>query len=355
MSVVSAIKRDVDLTSYNTFGLAAKAKYFVELTNSNDIGELVSWIRAEQLPWMVIGGGSNLLLLEDFAGLVVLNQLRGIEVSETADSYSIRAAAGEDWHKFVKWTVEQGMPGLENLALIPGTVGASPVQNIGAYGVELADVCSEVEYYSIHSNRTQVISSEDCQFAYRDSIFKSALKDQVIISHVTFKLNKSWQAKCEYGGLKQLEADISAQTIFDEVCKMRISKLPDPQVLGNAGSFFKNPLVSNEQLAKLLCRYPDMPNYSATNGLSKLAAGWLIDQLGLKGYTVGGAAVHQDQALVLVNIANAKAIDLLALCRHIRQQVWQRFDVLLQPEVRFINSIGEVEPTLVLGMPDAGE
>ncbi|WP_221074964.1 UDP-N-acetylmuramate dehydrogenase [Agarivorans aestuarii] len=355
MSVVSSIQSDVDLSSYNTFALAAKAKHFVELKHAKDIKELIAWAGAKQLPWMVIGGGSNLLLLEDFSGLVIINQMRGIEVIENADSYTIKAAAGEDWHQFVQWTISQGMPGLENLALIPGTVGASPVQNIGAYGVELADLCSEVEFYSLVTNSMQTLSKKQCEFAYRDSIFKAQLKDQVIISKVTFELSKSWVAKRDYGGLRLLAEDVSAQGVFDQVCKMRISKLPEPKVLGNAGSFFKNPLVSQDHLSRLLSRYPEMPNYPASKGQSKLAAGWLIDKLGLKGFSIGGAAVHQDQALVLVNKANAEAGDILTLCRHIRQQVWQSFAVLLQPEVRFIKHSGEIEPSAVLGKPDAAE
>ncbi|MEE1674462.1 UDP-N-acetylmuramate dehydrogenase [Agarivorans aestuarii] len=355
MSVVSSIQSDVDLSSYNTFGLAAKAKYFAELKHAEDIAELITWACTKKLSWMVIGGGSNLLLLEDFSGLVIVNQIRGIQVAENDECYIIKAAAGEDWHQFVQWTIEQGMPGLENLALIPGTVGASPVQNIGAYGIELADVCSEVEFYSLQTNSMQILSNKQCEFAYRHSIFKAQLKDQVIISKVTFKLSKSWAAKREYGGLKLLAEDVSAQAVFDEVCKMRISKLPDPKHLGNAGSFFKNPLVSQEHLSSLLSRYPEMPNYQADKGQAKLAAGWLIDKLGLKGFSIGGAAVHQDQALVLVNKANAQAEDFLALCRHIRQQVWQTFDVLLEPEVRFIKDTGEIEPNAVLGKPNEAE
>jgi UDP-N-acetylmuramate dehydrogenase len=178
----------VDLSPYNTFGLAAKAKYFVELKHADTIAELLAWANSKNLPWMVIGGGSNLLLLEDFSGLVIINQMRGIEVIENEDSYTIKAAAGEDWHQFVQGTINQGMPGLENLALIPGTVGASPVQNIGAYGVELADLCSEVEFYSLLTNSMQTLSNKQCEFAYRDSIFKAKLKDQVIISKVPLSL-----------------------------------------------------------------------------------------------------------------------------------------------------------------------
>ena len=355
MSVVSSIQLDVDLSPYNTFGLAARAHYFVELKHVDDIGELLVWASTKKLPWMVIGGGSNLLLLEDYCGLVIINQMRGIECLEKPDSYIIQAAAGEDWHQFVQWTIKQGMPGLENLALIPGTVGASPVQNIGAYGIELADVCSEVEFYSLLSNSVEILRNQQCRFAYRDSIFKTELKDRAIISKVTFELSKSWLAKREYGGLKRLAEGVSAQAVFDEVCKMRISKLPDPKLLGNAGSFFKNPLVSQEHLESLLTRFPEMPNYPAGKGKTKLAAGWLIDKLGLKGYSIGDAAVHQDQALVLVNKAHAEARDILSLCRHIRQQVWQAFDVLLEPEVRFIKRSGEIEPSIVLGIPDASE
>ncbi len=346
---------DAALTSYNSFALQAKARYLYLLQDAALLSDLFCWIKANDLPWLVLGGGSNVLLLEDFAGVVIINQLAGVSVTETERHYDLNVAAGEDWPRFVEWSIEQGILGLENLALIPGTVGAAPVQNIGAYGLELADVCQQVEFFSIAEQQLMSLSNHRCEFAYRDSVFKHALKTNALITRVRFQLPKQWRARLNYGGLQELGAEATAQQIFQQVCLMRQQKLPDPNILGNAGSFFKNPLLNQQQLEKLLTKAPRIPVYSASAGYYKVAAGWLIDQLGLKGAKLGGAAVHEEQALVLVNQGQACADDILSLCRNIRHQVWQNFAIVLEPEVRFIGSLGEIEPDTVLGRPDASE
>ncbi|GGB06878.1 UDP-N-acetylmuramate dehydrogenase [Agarivorans gilvus] len=355
MNQPSDVISDAALAPYNSFSLQARARYLYLLREPAQLTELFRWIYANDLPWLVLGSGSNVLLLEDFAGVVIINQLAGITLSETKSDYYLDVAAGEDWPSLVEWSVQQGILGLENLALIPGTVGAAPVQNIGAYGVELADVCQQVEFFSIAEQQQQCLSPAQCEFAYRDSIFKHALKDKALITRVKFRLTKQWQAKLNYGGLRELGEGASAQQIFQQVIGMRQQKLPDPKVLGNAGSFFKNPVLNQQQLQQLMVKVPAIPVYPASAGSSKVAAGWLIDRLGLKGFQHGGAGVHQQQALVLVNHGQATAADILSVCRHIRHQVWQNFALVLEPEVRFIGAHGEVNPDTVLGRPDASQ
>jgi UDP-N-acetylmuramate dehydrogenase len=269
----------------------------------------------------------------------------GINQSENEQDYLLQVAAGEDWHELVESTVEKGVYGLENLALIPGVVGAAPVQNIGAYGVEFKDFCTSVDYIDLEEGTLKTLSNEGCLFAYRDSIFKGELKDRALITSVSLKLPKQWQAHCRYGllqGLDETESSVSAQQIFDSVCRIRSEKLPDPKILGNAGSFFKNPIVSDNLSEQLLSHHPGMPHYPQDDGTVKLAAGWLIDQCGLKGKKIGGAAVHLQQALVLINEdGKATASDVIQLAWHVREQVLHKFAVLLEHEVRFIDAQGE--------------
>ncbi|MCP5078144.1 MAG: UDP-N-acetylmuramate dehydrogenase, partial [Psychromonas sp.] len=270
-------------------------------------------------------------------------ELQGIDVTETCDSYLIKVAAGEDWHQLVKYCVDNEINGLENLALIPGVVGAAPVQNIGAYGSEFKDVCESVEYIDLETGETNTLLAKQCEFAYRDSIFKTQAMQSALITSVTLKLKKAWQPHFRYGALQNLdpEQEITAKQIFESVCEIRSSKLPDPNTLGNAGSFFKNPVVEKPLAEQLLQQYPNMPTYPQAGGTIKLAAGWLIDQCQLKGKQIGGAAVHQQQALVLVNINNASAEDIVLLADFVRNTVKQKFNVDLQHEVRFIANQGE--------------
>lgn len=333
---------EFNLQPYNTFGLQAFARQGIVLNQLEQLTEISALQLNEQQKLLVIGEGSNILFTEDYDGCAVINRLKGKTVEEKADAWHLHVAAGENWHALVAWTLAQNMPGLENLALIPGTVGAAPVQNIGAYGKEFCLFCEYVDVWDIANQRSQRFAAEECRFGYRDSIFKHVLLDKVIITAVGLRLNKMWQPLLEYGPLKQLTSDCSAQEIFDLVCNVRNQKLPDPVKLGNAGSFFKNPVVSKTLAHALKQQYPTMPCFDAGDAQVKLAAGWLIDQAGLKGKSLNHAGVHQEQALVLVNLGGATASDIIAVAKWVAETVKAKFDVQLEPEVRFIGSQGEI-------------
>ncbi|MFM4901042.1 UDP-N-acetylmuramate dehydrogenase [Aeromonas hydrophila] len=329
------------LLTLNTLALDAHCRWLAEVERIDDLPQLVANPELAGLPRLVLGGGSNVLFCDDFAGVVVLNRLKGITLHDEGDHWLLHVAAGENWHELVCHSLQQGWFGLENLALIPGTVGAAPVQNIGAYGVELASVCAYVEAFSWQSGQLERIEAADCGFGYRDSIFKHACQDSHFITAVGLRLAKAWQPVAGYGPLAALGEQLTAQAIFDTVCATRMAKLPDPAVLGNAGSFFKNPVVTAAQADRLKQQYPHMPCYPTADGQAKLAAGWLIDQCGLKGFAIGRAAVHQEQALVLVNLGGASAMELIALAAHVHDSVEQKFGVLLEHEVRFMGRSGE--------------
>ena len=331
-----------ELLDYNTFSLPAAAQWLVTLESLTEFAAVRSDPRWNTLPRLVLGGGSNVLFTCDFAGLVLVNRLKGIRVEDEGDHWLLHVAAGENWHELVCHCLQQGMPGLENLALIPGCVGAAPVQNIGAYGVELARFCAYVDTLRWGDGAAERISADDCRFGYRDSIFKHEYQESHLIVAVGLRLPKQWQPVLSYGPLAALGDRATPQAVFDIVCDTRKAKLPDPAVLGNAGSFFKNPVVATALADRLKADYPSMPLYPAGEGQAKLAAGWLIDQCGLKGYAIGQAAVHQEQALVLVNRGGARAADLLALAAHVRDTVAARFGVTLEHEVRFMGAQGEV-------------
>ncbi|WP_319782588.1 UDP-N-acetylmuramate dehydrogenase [Oceanisphaera sp. IT1-181] len=333
MQVTSA-----SLAPYNTFGLKHTAEQLVELTAREQLQRL--WQAYRQTPLLLVGEGSNLLFTAPFTGLVLVNRLKGIKVTETEDAWLVAVEGGENWHQLVCLCLEQNMPGLENLALIPGTVGASPVQNIGAYGVELAQFCQKVESFDWQSGEYKTWSNEECGFGYRDSVFKHEARLHLIIG-VTFRLPKAWQPVLGYGPLAELGEAATPAQIFEKVCATRQAKLPDPAVLGNAGSFFKNPKVVTAQAEALKLAWPKLPVFAAEPGVSKLAAGWLIEQAGLKGVQVGGAGVHTQQALVLVNLGGATAADVLRLAALVRERVEQMFGVRLEPEVRMIGADGE--------------
>ncbi|MDG2955083.1 UDP-N-acetylmuramate dehydrogenase [Bisgaard Taxon 10/6] len=331
------------LLSFNTFSIAANAENIVEITELSQFH--AAWRNAQDAgqPVLVLGQGSNVLFLKDFRGTVLVNRLQGIEHKEDANFHYLHVNGGENWHHLVEWSLEQGIFGLENLALIPGCAGSAPVQNIGAYGVEFKDVCDYVEVLDLAQNKTFRLTNAECRFGYRDSVFKHRYGDDFIVVAIGLKLSKNWKPVLKYGALNELDPSaVSAKRVFDEVCAIRRAKLPDPQQIGNAGSFFKNPIVTEEQYQTLRAEYPTMPCYPQSEGFVKLAAGWLIDQCRLKGYQLGGAAVHEKQALVLVNKGNATGSDVVELAHHIRQAVAAKFDVYLVPEVRFIGENGEV-------------
>ena len=306
----------------------------------------MSALETYQVPsagFYVIGEGSNTLFIDGKSPELIKVDLKGIDVVETQDSFMLTVGAGENWHNLVKYTVENGMPGLENLALIPGSVGAAPIQNIGAYGSEFSLFCHSVSWFSFDKKQIITMTGEDCQFGYRDSIFKGVLKGLGLITQVTLCLPKVWQPKLNYGGLETLPKDCDASQVMDKVIAIRESKLPNPAKLANCGSFFKNPIVDIETFEKLISEYPTMPNYVVSDKEMKLAAGWLIEQAGLKGYRCGDAGVHEKQALVLVNYGQAKGKEMIALAQMIIASVKEKFNVELSPEVRLVSALGEVE------------
>lgn len=334
----------VAIKHLNTLGINASAQQVLKADSVPAL--LAGWQHAisQNQPVLLLGGGSNVLFLEDFSGTILLNRLMGIEVHDTDDAWHLHVGAGEDWHGLVCHCLAHGMAGLENLALIPGRVGSAPIQNIGAYGVELRQVCEYVDLLDLNTGEQQRLTAEQCLFGYRESIFKHRYREGYAIIAVGLVLKKQWQPVLNYGDLTQLAfPGVTPGQVFDTVCAMRRSKLPDPLLTGNAGSFFKNPVVDADSAAVLLQRYPDAPHYPQPEGTQKLAAGWLIDRCELKGYQLGGAAVHDRQALVLINRDRASGSDIAKLARYVRQQVAERFNVWLEPEVRFIGANGEVD------------
>ena len=330
------------LQAFNTLDLAISAQTLIVADNSDAIS--LAWKNSQHsnLPFIVLGEGSNVLFLEDFSGTVVINAIKGIAIEEQDEAWHLHVGAGENWHSLVEQTLKKGITGLENLALIPGMAGSAPIQNIGAYGVEFKDICHYVEALHLPTQKTIRLYREECQFGYRDSIFKHEMKSDYVIVAVGLRLLKQWQPVLSYGDLVKLNpATACAWDVFNAVCHMRQSKLPDPHIIGNVGSFFKNPLISDEQAAALIKEWPTIPYYPQASGDVKLAAGWLIDQCGLKGYRVGGAAVHRQQALVLINENHATPQDIVSLAHQVRNRVGEKFDVWLEPEVRFIGARGE--------------
>lgn len=336
------ILENVGLKPYTTFGIEATARQFVEIKNQEEAVQLVeSGVLRDKLH-LVIGGGSNILFTGDFDGLVIHVANRGIRMVESApDSALVEAAAGEVWHDLVSWAIKQGLGGLENLSLVPGNVGAGPVQNIGAYGVELKDYFHSLRAIDLETGSEKVFTKDECRFGYRDSIFKRALKGKMLILAVTFRLSKTPVLRLDYGAIRQeLEAmnikEPAVADVSEAICRIRRNKLPDPAVTGNAGSFFKNPVVSSGKAETLIAGYPGIPVYHQPDGSMKLAAGWLIETCGWKGYREGDAGVHPKQALVLVNYGNATGIDIITLAGKIQDSVLDKFGVKLEMEVNIV-------------------
>jgi UDP-N-acetylmuramate dehydrogenase len=326
---------NLGLKSRNTFGLDAVADLAYEITSPEQIPAVMSEIAQKNLPWRVLGGGSNVILPKVLPGATLLmNITEQAILSSEQNATLVRVGGGVNWHEFVTWTLENNLPGLENLALIPGTVGAAPIQNIGAYGVEIADYIESIEAFDVKNQAFVTLSKADCQFAYRDSYFKQH-PQRFIVTKVVFTIPKVWQAKIHYADLaKQFESNPtpSAEEIFLAVCKIRTHKLPDPKVIGNAGSFFQNPVIPNEQYETLLKKYAGLVSYPDAPGKRKLAAGWLIDACGWKGKSVGNAAVYEKQALVLVNRGGATGGEVVTLAKAIQTSVYERFGIRLEPE-----------------------
>jgi UDP-N-acetylmuramate dehydrogenase len=332
------IQTGVSLKPYNTFGLPAVARTLVRIQSDADVRAVVDDPVLGTAPKFILGGGSNIILTRDMPQVVLRIEIRGIRlVDERPDAWIVEAGAGENWHDLVRWTLEQDHPGLENLALIPGTVGAAPVQNIGAYGVELKDRFDSLDAVDLMTGRRVTLGASACAFGYRDSAFKHHLAGRSVITRVRLRLPRPWRAVAGYLDLQRKIADSGstdpgAQQIFDWVCAIRRAKLPDPAAVGNAGSFFKNPVVTPEQCRDIIGRDPEIVHYPLPDGSVKLAAGWMIDACGWKGKSVGQAGVYEKQALVLVNRGAAIGSEVMTLARAIQESVYGRFGIRLEPE-----------------------
>jgi UDP-N-acetylmuramate dehydrogenase len=330
------VQQNISLKPYNTFGIDVPAEYFIELNDTDTLEEVTAMPQQKH----VLGGGSNILLTQAVKGLVIHNKLKGITIEKEDNEHVwLRARAGEIWHDLVLYAIGNGWGGIENLALIPGTVGATPIQNIGAYGVEAKETIESVSFWYWKEKMQLIYKNRECNFGYRDSIFKQQLKDKAFITSVVYKLKKQPQYHISYGALAhELEQmgvkELSVKAVAYAVMHIRTSKLPDPKVIGNAGSFFKNPTISKEQFDYLHAKYPAIPSYTVSDSLIKVPAGWLIEQSGWKGYRTGDTGVHVKQALVLVNYGNAKGSEIWNLSGEIVSSVKERFGIELEREVQ---------------------
>lgn len=338
------LQQEVSLKTLNTFGINTVAAYYVEIHNLIDLYRIYQDEKLRNLPRLILGGGSNVLLVsERFNGLVLRIINKGISIErDDGQAVYIRVYAGEKWHDFVQWTLQQGYPGLENLSFIPGTVGAAPIQNIGAYGAEMKDHFYSLRAFDFQSGQVIELDREDCAFSYRDSIFKHVEKNRFVITDITFALPRKWIPNIKYKDISDYFANKkidtpTAKQISQAVVEIRQHKLPNPALQGNAGSFFQNPTVTAEDLAALKLKFPTIPAYAQSNGTFRIAAGWLIDQCGWKGKRLGNAGVCATQALVLINCGDAKGEEIAELARTIQDDVYKKFGIQLVPEPDFIN------------------
>lgn len=342
------IRENFPLRPYHTFGIDVSARYFSRFENVDQLQELLSESLVQEHPKLVLGGGSNVLFTRNYDGVVLKNEINGVEVvKETDEDFLVRAGAGENWHRFVMHCVDKGYAGLENLSLIPGNVGASPMQNIGAYGVEVKDVFHELEAFHIHDKEIHTFTAADCRFGYRESVFKNKYRNQFVITSVTYRLRKTPVFHTEYGAIRQeLEnmgvSDLSIKAISQAVINIRSSKLPDPKDVGNAGSFFKNPTIPRQQFEDVQRQFPNIPSFPFDEERVKVPAGWLIehshpeDAPTWKGYRLGDAGCYPKQALVLVNYGSATGEEVYDLSEKILQTVKKKFGVELEREVNII-------------------
>lgn len=336
------IQENVSLRPYNTFGFEAKARYFVAITSSEQLQQLLRDPRWLATPKWILGGGSNVLLTQDMDALVIRIEIKGIEVADEEEDYLLlRVGAGENWHAFVLHCVEKGYGGVENLSLIPGTVGAAPMQNIGAYGVEIKDIFADLEAVETATGALRTFDAAACAFGYRESVFKTSLKDKYIITSVTFRLRKNPVYNVSYGDIQKTLDEMgvpehSVRAISEAVIKIRQSKLPDPAQIGNAGSFFKNPEIPKAQFEALRAKFPTLPGYPVADEKVKVPAGWLIEQAGWKGHRAGAVGVHDRQALVLVHHGGGMGQQVKELAAKVQASVAEKFGIRLTAEVNFV-------------------
>jgi len=335
------ISENISLKNYNTFAIDVHAKYYAEITNENDLLELKDFIRSNNTTFLILGGGSNILFTQDFDGLVLKIEVKGIKiVEENKDYVLIEVGAGVVWDDFVLFSVEKNLGGIENLSLIPGKVGAAPIQNIGAYGQEVKDTIHSVKGIYLDTFEKHIFTGSECNFSYRNSLFKSDLKNKFLITNVLFKLKKNPLINTSYGSIeKELKnlgknsSIISIKDVREAVIRIRKTKLPDPAILGNAGSFFKNPSVDSKQFSELKNKYPEITGFESGENNVKLSAGWLIEKCGLKGYRTGDVGIYNRQALVIVSYGNASGTEILDFSIYVKDKVQQKFGILLQEEV----------------------
>lgn len=333
------IKQDISLRNYNSFGIDVKAGLFVEIKSAEDLYQLVSTAEYRSNPSFILGGGNNILFTKDFEGLIIKNSIAGIKIiKEEGPDVFIEASAGEDWDQFVEYCAENKYWGIENLSLIPGTAGAAPIQNIGAYGTELTDIFEYLRGFDLITENEKTFTNDECRFSYRNSIFKKELKGSFIITSIVLKLSKVPIPNLRYSELKKTVGDgvVNIKQIRDVVCSIRRKKLPDPKFIGNAGSFFKNPVISILEYDNLKREYPDLPGFSSSTDNIKISAGWMIEQCGLKGYRKGNAGVYDKQALVFVNYGGATGQEILDLAEIVKEAVYNKFSIRLDTEVNIV-------------------
>jgi UDP-N-acetylmuramate dehydrogenase len=333
--------RNYSLRAHNTFGIDARCRRFVEYTSVEEARSIACSLSVADRPLLIVGSGSNLLLTGDFPGTVIHSAIQGLSVRIEGDEVYVRAGSGMEWDVVVARCVSNGWHGMENLSLIPGEVGASAVQNIGAYGVEACDIIYKVEAVGLADGEVVTFDGSDCHYGYRDSRFKHDWKNRYLITHVTYRLSRQFHPRLDYGNIRAMLdkkeiATPTAQQLRDVIVEIRRAKLPDPKVEGNAGSFFMNPVVTKAKFLELQSRYPDMPHYHIDEESEKIPAGWLIEQCGWKGRTVGHAGVHDKQALVLVNRGGATGAEVVSLCESIRKDVLRQFGIEIRPEVNIV-------------------
>ena len=337
----TSINSNYPLRDYNTFNISVNAKLFYEFKDKISLQKILKREDLKNENILILGGGSNILFSKNYDGLILKNGILGINIiSETNNHVEVEVGAGENWHEFVLWSINNNLSGIENLALIPGLVGASPIQNIGAYGMEVKDTITNVKFIDIKSGIEKSLNNKDCNFEYRSSIFKKELKNKTIITDVTFKLSKTDLNIIKYGAikseLKSLKEEPSSKAICQAVINIRSRKLPNPKELGNSGSFFKNPIITNNKYKQLKKNFPDLVAYKESNTYMKIAAGWLIERAGWKGFKDKNVGVYKNQALVLVNHGNASGQDIIDLSKKIQESIFQKFQIEILPEVNII-------------------